>query len=101
MEIDLLWVGLGLAAAGYFIGEGLKNFGNSDSKSLVDSLMHEEDETFIKEKDLHYVLGLSKDDAKQLIQDYPDVPHIKVNGNLYFQRTQLLEWMSNISKRQS
>jgi hypothetical protein len=28
MEISLLWVGLGLAALGYFIGEGLKHFKN-------------------------------------------------------------------------
>lgn len=28
MEMNLFWIGLGLAALGYFIGDGLKNFKN-------------------------------------------------------------------------
>lgn len=35
MELDFFWLGLGIAAFGYFIGSGLKNFKNHDSPSMT------------------------------------------------------------------
>ncbi|MFE1242637.1 DNA-binding protein [Fictibacillus sp. NPDC058756] len=76
MEISLLWIGLGLAAFGYFIGDGLKNFknpGNSFSEYPV----------LIKEKDLHNYVGLTFDEVEELLQKYPDIPKIELKGTRY------------------
>jgi len=54
MEIDFLWIGLGLAAFGYFIGDGLKNFKNDE----------DDEHELIKANEVHHFIGVSKDDAK-------------------------------------
>ncbi len=46
MEASLFWVGAGLAALGYFIGEGLKNFKNPKSS-------YDEYPVLMKENQLH------------------------------------------------
>ena len=44
--MNFFWLALGLAALGYFIGDGLKNFSKPQRKSKYPYL--------IKEKDLHF-----------------------------------------------
>lgn len=46
MEIDFFWIGLGIAAFGYFIGNGLKNFKNPEASFQFE----DEYPTLIKEK---------------------------------------------------
>lgn len=58
VEMNLFWIGLGLAALGYFIGDGLKNFKNP--KGIYSGYPY-----LIKEDDLHYYLGLSKVERKK------------------------------------
>lgn len=86
---------IGIAAAGYFIGDGLKNFKNPSSENVLDSLglSDDDDHELIKEKNLHYFVGISKEDVKILIKEYPDIPHITLNGNNYFPRKKLKEWL--------
>jgi hypothetical protein len=87
MEISLLWIGLGLAALGYFIGDGLKNFknpGNSFSEYPM----------LIKEKDLHRYVGLTLDEVEELLQKYPDIPKIELKGTRYYQYHHFYEWLS-------
>ncbi|PAV27775.1 DNA-binding protein [Virgibacillus profundi] len=87
-------IAFGIAAAGYFIGEGLKNFKNADGKDLINNLFNEDDEhELIKEKDVHHFLGTSKEDASLLISEHPDVPHVKLNGKVYFPKAKLREWL--------
>ncbi|WP_368237637.1 hypothetical protein ABQ520_10030 [Bacillus velezensis] len=78
--------GIGIALAGYFIGDGLKNFKSPDPHEHTDHIL-------IKEKDLHfyigYYLGVTKEEAKQIVPDTSDVPHITRNGKRYVQKTAL------------
>lgn len=87
---------LGIAAAGYFIGEGLKNFKRPD---VLDSL-DDDDYELINERDVHYFMGISKEDAKSLIQEHPDIPHILINGKVYYPKAQLREWLMNLGMEQ-
>ncbi|MFJ8235515.1 DNA-binding protein [Ureibacillus sp. NPDC094379] len=80
---------LGIAAAGYFIGEGLKNFKNSEAKTLLDSLDEDDNHELIKENEVHYFMGISKEDAKFLIQEHSDIPHIIINNTVYFPKGKL------------
>ncbi|WP_106496100.1 DNA-binding protein [Lentibacillus sp. Marseille-P4043] len=98
MEFDLIWLALGIAAAGYFIGEGLKNFKNPTAKSLIDSLDEDDEHELIKENDVHLFMGISKEDAKTLIQDHPDIPHIVINDKVYYPKEKLRKWMLNLGE---
>nr|MDH3162656.1 DNA-binding protein [Bacillus licheniformis] len=87
MEMNLFWIGLGLAALGYFIGDGLKNFKNP--KGIYSGYPY-----LIKEDDLHYYLGLSKVETKEMsLRKYPDIPKIELNGTTYYPYQQLMDWM--------
>ena len=41
MTWSFIWLAAGIAVAGYFIGDGLKNFKNPDAKNFIDSLDEE------------------------------------------------------------
>lgn len=98
MGWSFFWLAVGIAAAGYFIGDGLKNFKNPDAKSLIDSLDEEDEHEMVKETDVHYFMGISKEDAKFLIQEHSDIPHIIINSNVYFPKAKLREWLLDIGK---
>lgn len=89
MEIDLFWIGAGLAALGYFIGNGLKSFNQPEASS-------DEEPTLIKEKDLHSFIGLSKDELKELVTKYPNAPRIELNGTTYYNYQHFLNWLSSV-----
>src|SRR5699024_7119965 len=95
MELDFFWLGLGLAAFGYFIGKGLQNFKNPMTPDLVD-LSDDEDRQVVREKDLYWFSGVSKEDAKKLVEEHPDVPHIILNGQTYYPREKLKKWLREI-----
>ncbi|RKD69572.1 hypothetical protein ATL39_2992 [Sinobaca qinghaiensis] len=92
--MDFIWLGLGIAIAGYLIGDGLKNFKNPDAANIFDSF--DEDHELIKENDLHYFIGVSKEDAKHMIAEHPSIPHITINNNVYYPKRKLREWLKNI-----
>ena len=98
MDWSFFWLAVGIAAAGYFIGDGLKNFKNPDAKSIIDTLDEEDEHELIKETDVHYFMGISKEDAKVLIQEHSDIPHIIINSKIYFPKAKLREWLLNIGK---
>ncbi|WP_245831749.1 DNA-binding protein [Oceanobacillus senegalensis] len=95
MGFSLIWIGLGIAIAGYFIGDGLKNFQNPNAKSFVHAT-DDDDHELIKENEVHYFMGISKQDAKTLTQEYSDIPHIFINGNVYFPKEKLRRWLLEI-----
>ncbi|MDA7025591.1 DNA-binding protein [Bacillus sp. CLL-7-23] len=88
MQMELIWVGIGLAAMGYFVGDGLKNFKNPKASSSDYPML-------IKEKDLHYSLGLSKEETKELLNKFPNAPKVELKGTTYYPYKQFLEWMSS------
>ncbi|GGA86924.1 DNA-binding protein [Ornithinibacillus halotolerans] len=96
--MEFFWLALGIAIAGYCIGDGLKNFKNADAKPLLDSLDNEEDHELIQEKDIHYFIGIAKEDATSLVKDHPDVPHIVINKKVYFQKGKLKEWLTKLGE---
>lgn len=87
MEIDTFWIAAGLAALGYFIGDGLKNFGKPQKKSSYPHL--------IKEKDLHYYFDLNKSEVEELLSKYPDAPKIELKGTTYYPYQQFIDWLSS------
>jgi len=94
--VDMLYLGIGIAVAGYFIGNGLKNFKNPDAKTVLDSFDEDDLDELIKEKDIHYHIGISKEDAKELVKEYPSIPHIVLNGTVYYPKRKLKQWLSNL-----
>ncbi|WP_233129851.1 DNA-binding protein [Domibacillus epiphyticus] len=79
--------------AGYFIGDGLKNFKHPSDKSLLDYFKKNDHRELIKESDVHHVLGIAKEDARKLVHEYPDIPHLTLNGRVYFPKTKLRQWL--------
>src|SRR5690625_7021317 len=70
LELEFVWIGLGLAALGYFIGDGLKNFKNPKAKNAVESIFPDDDRNeLIKESDLHWYIGIRKSDVRSLINN--------------------------------
>ncbi|GGF17547.1 hypothetical protein GCM10010954_15370 [Halobacillus andaensis] len=93
--MDVL-LALGIAAAGYFIGDGLKNFKNPSAPDFLSKLDDEDDHQLVKQKDVHYVLGVSKEDGQQLLRDHPEIPHVTINQNVYYPKDQLKAWVRKI-----
>lgn len=96
MEFDLFWLGAGIAAAGYFIGSGIKNFKNHDK--TTDFFDYIDDHELIKESNDHYFMGISKEDAKNLIQEHPDIPHLIINNKVYYPKGKLRQWLSDLGE---
>ena len=93
MEFDLIWLAIGLAMFGYFIGDGLKNFKNPSALGLFDD---EDEHELVKANEVHHFVGVSKEDAKKLIEEHPDIPHIKLNGQIYYPKAKLREWLMKL-----
>lgn len=98
MEFNFILLAMGIAAAGYFIGEGLKNFKNPTAKNLFDSMDEDREHELISEKEIHYFMGISKEDAKSLIEEHSDIPHILINGKVYYPKGKLWKWLLNIGE---
>ncbi|MFP7478461.1 DNA-binding protein [Terribacillus saccharophilus] len=90
MEIDFFWIGLGIAALGYFIGDGLKNFKNPGSGFQFD-----EYPTLIKEKDLHTYLNLTKAEVADLLNKNPNAPKVVLDGTTYYPYKPFMKWITS------
>ena len=101
MTYGLIAIGVGIALCGYFVGEGLKNFRNpSASSDYYDSMEDWGQPKLIKQSEVHYHLGIKKEDAKSLVQDYPSVPHVKINNQIYYPTKKLKQWAETLSKEE-
>ncbi|WP_026671486.1 hypothetical protein [Alkalihalobacterium bogoriense] len=94
--MDYIWLALGIAIAGYLIGDGLKNFKNPNSKNILESLDESDDHELIKENEVHHFIGISMEDAKDLIREHPNIPHIIINNKVYYPKAKLREWLLKI-----
>ncbi|MCR6105051.1 DNA-binding protein [Salipaludibacillus agaradhaerens] len=97
--MDAIILALGIAGAGYFIGSGLENFKSEQPGKGSSQFFEDESEQLIKDTDLHHYTGLSKEDARSLINAYPDVPHMKINGNVYYHKKNLDDWLMTLSDK--
>lgn len=97
--MDMIWIGLGIAIAGYCIGEGLRAFGKNDVKEGWDIFNNNDSHELLKENEVHYFLNISKEDARHLIDEYPSIPHMKINGNIYYSKEKLKEWIADFHSR--
>ena len=98
MDLNLIIIAISIAVAGYFIGDGLKNVNNPNAKSLMDSFEDDDEHELIKESDVHYFMGIAKEDVKSLIQEHSDVPHIIINGKVYYPKAKLRKWLLNLGE---
>ncbi|MHC5560970.1 hypothetical protein ACYSN5_00030 [Bacillus spizizenii] len=84
-----VFLGIGVALAGYFIGEGLKQMNHPKAYEKSDTFL-------IKERDIHFYighfLGITTTEAKQLAGDMTDIPYIEINRKKYVQKHMLKEW---------
>lgn len=83
------FLGIGIALAGYFIGEGLKQRNQTKGNEQNDIFL-------IKERDIYFYIGLflgiTTTEAKQLAGDMADLPYIEINGKKYVQKHMLKDW---------
>ena len=98
MEWGLIFVALGIAVAGYFIGDGLKNFENPNAKNLIDSLNEEDEHELIKENDVPYFMGIWREDANSLFQERSDIPHLIISGKVFYPKDKLRKWLLNLGE---
>ncbi|MDL4843109.1 DNA-binding protein [Aquibacillus rhizosphaerae] len=94
LELDFIAIGVGIAIAGYCIGTGL----HSSEKTLIDQLNEENEDELVNEDELEMFLGIPKADTKVLVKEYPDVPYIRLNGNVYFNKKNLRKWFMDYKK---
>ncbi|WP_420976752.1 hypothetical protein [Bacillus vallismortis] len=84
-----VFLGIGIALAGYFIGEGVKQMNHPKAYEKSDTLL-------IKERDIHYYigyfLGITTAEAKQLAREMKDLPYVEINGKRFVQKHLLKEW---------
>ncbi|ADV92764.1 MULTISPECIES: hypothetical protein [Bacillus] len=84
-----VFLGIGIALAGYFIGEGLKQRNQTKGNEQNDIFL-------IKERDIYFYIGLflgiTTTEAKQLAGDMADLPYIEINGKKYVQKHMLKDW---------
>ncbi|WP_455660728.1 DNA-binding protein [Pradoshia sp.] len=92
---DFFWIGIGLTALGYFIGDGLRHF--KGTAIPLDDFYDEDEPLIIKKKDLHHYLGIHKEDIDAFVAKYPSIPHIDLNGHTYFPHRKLIEWLESES----
>ena len=96
--MDFIVLAFGIALAGYCIGDGIKNIHSPKEKNVFADLGDDDDHELIKENAVHYFMGVSKEDAKQLRKEHQDIPHIVINGNVYFPKAKLREWLLKIGE---
>ena len=96
MDLDFFWLAIGIASAGYFIGEGLK--GSKNRKSILEEVGEYDAHELIRQSDVHYFMGISKEDAAKLIEEHPDIPHILINNHVYYPKAKLREWLLSLNK---
>ncbi|RYG72347.1 DNA-binding protein [Lentibacillus lipolyticus] len=94
--MDFTLLALGIAAAGYFIGDGLKNFKNPRAMNSMETIFGNDDHGLIKHSYVHHFMGVSKKDAEKLLEDHPDVPHLELNGEVYYPKKKLREWLESL-----
>ena len=86
--MEYIWLAIGIALAGFFIGEGLKSLG---SKTNAADYYY-----FLKEEELSYYVNLTAKEIEQFLQEHPDAPKVNLNGTVYYPVKQFQDWLKQI-----
>jgi len=96
--MGFLTIGIGLAVAVYFLCEGLNNITNPVSKNEFEQVDVVDEQELIKASELHYYLGVSKAEAEVFMKAHSNLPQICINGEAYYLKTKLSEWLLKMNK---
>lgn len=88
-----LFLGIGIALAGYFIGDGMKNWKNPSEKTFFDHFKKRKKPELMEETAVHRFISMPKEETKVLFQKQEDIPSVKLDGKIYFSRAYLKEWL--------
>lgn len=85
---EALIIALGIAFAGYFIGEGLKRQGSMKNEAGY--------YYFLKEHELTQFINLTDKDIAQFLKDHPEVPKVEINGKAFYPAKQFQQWSTKL-----
>ena len=86
--MEFIWLAIGLALLGYFIGKGVRNFGNLKK----DSSHH----YFLKENEFYYQINVSETEIQEWLLNYPSEPKVVLNRRTYYPLKQIQDWLHTI-----
>ncbi|WP_404293270.1 DNA-binding protein [Cytobacillus kochii] len=86
-ELNFIWIAVGLALLGYFIGNGLKQFSSKNEGNMNHLL--------VEQSHLHLYFYLSEADMKDLLQKHPHAPKVILNGKHYYHLHKFRKWLES------
>ena len=107
-NIAALIIGISISIAGYYIGNGISKgliFFKSNNTEYISSrfgeiLFKQDEDIFnkrlVKKKYISKKLGVSMKEVDYLINEYPEIKYININGKIYYDRESLEVWIYNI-----
>ncbi len=101
-------ISISIIISGLFIGNGirnglvcLKNNAKQSETSVwsLSSLQMDDilQRKLVKKKYLHKWLGIDKQNVDAFIYQYPDIPHICINNEVYYIREELNSWFFSLN----
>ncbi|MCR8744253.1 hypothetical protein [Romboutsia lituseburensis] len=109
-NLSALIIGASIAISGYYIGNGISkgliffksNNSNYSSDKFGDILFQENEDIFntklVKKKYIAKKLGVSKHEVDYLIKEYPNIKYININGNIYYDKSSVQNWIDKIGE---
>ncbi|MGD6782306.1 DNA-binding protein [Sutcliffiella horikoshii] len=89
-----LWLAVTIIACAYFLFEAIKGFSpHSNSRNPIDKIFDEEENLLVKEQDLHSHIGLTKEETRALLYQYPEIPKLDISGRYYYSPEQVKGWI--------
>lgn len=89
-----LWLAVTIIACAYFLFEAIKGFSpRSNSTNPLDTMFDEEADLIVKEQDLHSHIGLTKEETRALLYQYPEIPKLDISGRNYYSPEQVKGWI--------
>ncbi|ART76049.1 DNA-binding protein [Sutcliffiella horikoshii] len=89
-----LWLAVTIIACAYFLFEAIKGFSpQSNSRNPIDKIFDEEENLLVKEQDLHSHIGLTKEETRALLYQYPEIPKLDISGRYYYSPEQVKGWI--------
>lgn len=86
--VEAAILAIGIAFAGFFIGEGLKRQGSMKNEAGY--------YYFLQEHELVQYVNLNTQDIAQFLKDHPDAPKVVINGKTYYPAKQFQQWLTTL-----
>lgn len=85
---DTVILAIGIALAGYFIGEGLKRQGSRKNEAGY--------YYFLQQHELTQYINLNDKEIAQFLKDHPEAPKVIINGKAYYPAKQFQKWLTEL-----